>query len=30
MADVSNLSAMYKEVLSEYALRQAIGESLPN
>src|SRR5208337_3498469 len=28
-ADVSNLGAMYKEVLSEYALRQAIGETLP-
>jgi len=28
MADVSNLAAMYKEVLSEYALRQAVGETL--
>ena len=28
MADVSNLAAMFKEVLSEYALRQAVGEAL--
>jgi outer membrane protein TolC len=27
-ANVSNISAMYKEVLSEYALRQAAGENL--
>jgi outer membrane protein len=27
-AHVSNLSAMYKEVMSEYALRQAVGETL--
>jgi outer membrane protein TolC len=26
-ANVSNLSAIYKEVLSEYALRQAAGEA---
>jgi outer membrane protein TolC len=29
-ANVSNLAAMYKEVLSEYALRQAAGETLPD
>jgi len=29
-ANVSNLAAMYKEVLSEYALRQATGETLPD
>ncbi len=29
MANVSNLAALYKEVLSEYALRQAVGEALP-
>jgi outer membrane protein len=29
-ASVSNLAAMYKEVLSEYALRQAAGETLPD
>jgi outer membrane protein TolC len=28
-ANVSNLSARYKEVLSEYALQQAAGEALP-
>ena len=28
-ANLSNLAAMYKEVLSEYALRQAVGETLP-
>jgi len=28
-ANVSNLAAMYKEVVSEYALRQATGETLP-
>jgi outer membrane protein TolC len=27
-ASVSRLAAMYKEVLSEYALRQSAGESL--
>jgi outer membrane protein TolC len=30
MANVSNLAAMYKEVLSEYALLQAAGETLPD
>ena len=30
MANVSNLAAMYKEVLSEYALLQADGETLPD
>jgi len=29
-ANVSNLAAMYKKVLSEYALRQAAGETLPD
>lgn len=29
-ASVSSLAAMYKEVLSEYALRQAAGETLPD
>ena len=27
-ANVSNLGARYKEVMSEYALRQAVGETL--
>ena len=28
--NISNLAALYKEVLSEYALRQASGETLPD
>jgi outer membrane protein len=29
-ANISNLAAMYKEVLSEYALRQVSGDTLPD